>query len=95
VEVTKVIIKLLNDTLDYPSVWQVADGPQVRTGTHSAPNSSDQFHDGSHAIGMSLHGYEQSGTTPNVDALETSEDFLNWLNELGLDTSVPEFFGCQ
>jgi hypothetical protein len=30
-----------------------------------------------------------------MEALETSEDFLNWLDELGLDTSVPEFFGCQ
>jgi hypothetical protein len=28
VEVTKVIVKLLNDTLDYPTGGQMADGPQ-------------------------------------------------------------------
>jgi hypothetical protein len=88
VEVTKVIIKLLNDTLDYPSAAQMVNGPQTGTGNHPMPNSS-------HSIEMSLNVYEQSGTTPNMEALETSEDFLNWLDELGLDTSVPEFFGCQ
>ncbi|KAF4151946.1 hypothetical protein CNMCM6069_002801 [Aspergillus lentulus] len=88
VEVTKVIIKLLNDTLDYPSAAQMTDGPQNGTDNHPMPTTL-------HSIEMSLNSYEQCGTTPNVDALETSEDFLNWLDELGLDTGVPELFGCQ
>jgi hypothetical protein len=88
VEVTKVIIKLLNDTLDYPSAAQMGNGPQTGTGNHPMPNSS-------HSIEMALNVYEQSGTTPNMEELETSEDFLNWLDESGLDTSVPQFFGCQ
>ncbi|KAF7157768.1 hypothetical protein CNMCM6106_003751 [Aspergillus hiratsukae] len=94
VEVTKVIIKMLNDTLDCPSGWQMVDRPQPGTGTLSALNGGDRVWD-TNSIGVPLNAYEQNGTTPNVDALETSEDFLNWLNELGLDTSVPEFFGCQ
>ncbi|GIJ88175.1 hypothetical protein Asppvi_007093 [Aspergillus pseudoviridinutans] len=95
VDVTKVITRLLNDTLDYPSGGQMAAGAQHGTGNRPAPNSDDRGRDSSHLIGVSLNAYEQSGTSPNVDALETSEDFLNWLDELGLDTSVPEFFGCQ
>ncbi|PKX91327.1 fungal specific transcription factor domain-containing protein [Aspergillus novofumigatus IBT 16806] len=95
VEVTKVIVKLLNDALDYPSGAQMADGPQPVTGSHSALSSDDRVLDGSHSIGMSLNVYDQSGTMPIVDGIETSEDFLHWLDELGLDSSIPEFFGCQ
>ncbi|RAQ57303.1 fungal specific transcription factor [Aspergillus flavus] len=95
VEVTKAMIKLLDDTLDYPSRGQMADGPQPGTGNRPAPNNSDRVGDSSHLIGMSLNAHEQDETIPNVDTLETSEDFLNWLDELGLDTSVPEFFRWQ
>jgi hypothetical protein len=42
-----------------------------------------------------LDAYEQRETAQNVDALETSEDFLKWLDELGLDTSIPEILRCQ
>jgi hypothetical protein len=94
VEVTKVIIKLLNDTLDYPTGGQMADGPQPGTGNRPAPASDDRVWGSSHSIGVPLNAYEQSRTTPDVDALETSEDFLNWLEEFGLDTSVPEYFSC-
>ncbi|KNG82297.1 hypothetical protein ANOM_008700 [Aspergillus nomiae NRRL 13137] len=95
VEVTKAIIKLLDDTLDYPSGGQRVDGPQPGTGNRPGPNSGDQVRDNSHSIGGSFNTHGQSETIPNVDTLETSEDFLNWLDELGLDTSVPEFFGWQ
>ncbi|KAL5361377.1 putative fungal-specific transcription factor [Aspergillus floccosus] len=95
VEVTKVLTKLLNDTLDYPSGGQLANGPLRASGNSLAPTSDDRVRDSSHSIGMPLKAYEQGGIIPNVDALETSEDFLNWLDEFGLDTSVPEFFGCQ
>ncbi|GFF59720.1 hypothetical protein IFM51744_10025 [Aspergillus udagawae] len=95
VEVTMVIIRLLNDTLDYPTGGEMVDGPQPGTGNRPAPASDDRVWRSSHSIGVPLNAYEQSGTTPNVDALETSEDFLNWLEEFGLDTSVPEYFWCQ
>ncbi|KAB8258839.1 hypothetical protein BDV32DRAFT_150929 [Aspergillus pseudonomiae] len=95
VEVTKAIIKLLDDTLDYPSGGQTVDGPQPDTGNRPGPNSGDQVRDSSHSIIGSINTHGQSEAIPNVDTLETSEDFLNWLDELGLDTSVPEFFRWQ
>ncbi|GAB1199732.1 hypothetical protein APSETT444_009089 [Aspergillus pseudonomiae] len=95
VEVTKAIIKLLDDTLDYPSGGQTVDGPQPGTGNRPGPNSGDQVRDSSHSIIGSINTHGQSEAIPNVDTLETSEDFLNWLDELGLDTSVPEFFRWQ
>ncbi|OGM40976.1 fungal specific transcription factor [Aspergillus bombycis] len=95
VEVTQVIIKLLDDTLDYPPSGQMAHGPQPGTGSRPTPSSGDRVRESSHSIGVSLNVYEQSETLPNVDTLETSEDFLNWLDELGLETSVPEFFRWQ
>lgn len=91
-EVTKVIARLLNDTLDYPSGGQMADGPQHGSGNDPAPTSDSHS---SHSIPMPLDACEEGGIIPNVDALGTSEDFLNWLDEFGMDTSVPEFFGCQ
>ena len=94
-EVTKAMIKLLDDTLDYPPGGQMADGSQPSTSNQSAPNNVDRIRHNSHSIGVSLNAYEQGETIPNVDALETSEDFLNWLDELGLDTGVPEFFRWQ
>ncbi|KAF7587426.1 hypothetical protein BBP40_007245 [Aspergillus hancockii] len=71
VEVTKVMVRLLNSN-------------------RPAPNSGERAWDSSNAIGVSLNAYEQRETAQNVDALETSEDFLKWLDELGLDTSIPE-----
>ncbi|KAB8270070.1 hypothetical protein BDV30DRAFT_215837 [Aspergillus minisclerotigenes] len=73
----------------------MADGPQPSTDNRPAPNNGDRVQNSSHSIGVSLGTYEQGETIPNVDTLETSEDFLNWLDELGLDTSVPEFFRWQ
>lgn len=45
VDVTKVIIRLLDDTLDYPSGKQRADGPQHATGNRPALNSDDRVHE--------------------------------------------------
>ncbi|KAE8131229.1 hypothetical protein BDV38DRAFT_288897 [Aspergillus pseudotamarii] len=95
VEVTKAMVKLLDDTLDYPSGAQTTDGSQPSTGNQPASNHGDRIRDSSHSIGVSLNAYDQGETIPTVDDLETSEDFLNWLDELGLDTSMPEFFRWQ
>ncbi|KAF5856992.1 hypothetical protein ETB97_006448 [Aspergillus alliaceus] len=95
VEVTKVMIRLLNSTLDYPSGGQIGDGSQPGIGICPAPNSSERAGDSSNAIGESLDAYEQRETAQNMDALETSEDFLKWLDELGLDTSIPEILRYQ
>ncbi|KAE8371329.1 putative fungal-specific transcription factor [Aspergillus bertholletiae] len=94
VGVTKVMIRLLDDTLDYPPDGSMGEGPQLDPGNRPAA-SSERVRDHSHTIGVSLNAYEQNDTIPNVDSLETSEDFLNWLDELGLETSVPEFFRWQ
>ncbi|KAK2873915.1 hypothetical protein FQN49_002006, partial [Arthroderma sp. PD_2] len=103
VEVSKAINKLLDDTLNYqPCVGRRRMGGRegdTEHPEHTAPSESPRVDTESTAKNTKpydmgapmLHPEPFGNDLTNGISIGTGESFLSWLDELGMDTSIPEF----
>ncbi|KAF7593999.1 hypothetical protein BBP40_010396 [Aspergillus hancockii] len=78
--------EVLDETLDSPSDGQMADGLQA------GPHGSDRVEEFPYptAIPMDHENNLEEEALPSVVGFGTSEEFLAWLEDLGLEATAPE-----
>lgn len=91
VEVNKAITKLLDDTLNYQPIPAEPLGVVDPNTAHGVQRHGE---DNAGGISQQPIGYLQpdpAGNDPVNDIVfDSSENFLKWLDELGVDATVPE-----
>ncbi|KAF3482529.1 uncharacterized protein GIQ15_05288 [Arthroderma uncinatum] len=100
VEVSKAINKLLDDTLNYqPGTSRRRIGGNETVAAHAVSSEGPRV-DADAIVGntkpydvgaQTLHPEPFGNDLTNGISIGTGESFLSWLDELGMDTSIPEF----
>ena len=93
VEINKAITKLLDDTLNHQATsTQHREGAvDVNTAQEVQGHQEYSATGNTHQLaGSYLHGEAVGNESVNDIVFDSSENFLRWLDEFGVDTTVPD-----